>query len=245
MSSNLAVKLRSGTQKAHTSAENVGFMKCFLKGVVDRQSFAKFLSNLYFVYSELEAAITSNLNNPVIAAVYFPELNRRDSLEKDMVFYYGSEWRSLITPSSSTQAYINHIRELSARDPVLLIGHTYTRYMGDLSGGQMLQKIAQSTLKLSGYEGTSFYNFEQIPDKQAFKNTYRQALDSLSIDDATGDGVSPSVADRIVLEANSAFQFNMQMAKDLEGSLIKAIGQVVFNSLTHTNNPGSTEAPAM
>jgi heme oxygenase (biliverdin-producing, ferredoxin) len=237
MSSNLAVKLRSGTQKAHTSAENVGFMKCFLKGVVDRQNFAKFLSNLYFVYSELEAAITSHVNNPVIAAVYFPELNRRASLEKDMVFYYGSEWRSLITPSSSTQAYINHIRELSARDPVLLIGHTYTRYMGDLSGGQMLQKIAQSTLKLSGYEGTSFYNFEQIPDKQAFKNTYRQAMDSLSIDDATGD--------RIVVEANSAFQFNMQMAKDLEGSLIKAIGQVVFNSLTQTNNPGSTEAAAM
>ncbi len=53
MSSNLAIKLRSGTQQAHTSAENVGFMKCFLKGVVDRDCFAKFLSNLYYVYSEL------------------------------------------------------------------------------------------------------------------------------------------------------------------------------------------------
>lgn len=237
MSSNLAIKLRSGTQKAHTAAENVGFMKCFLKGVVDKECFAKFLSNLYFVYSELETAIKSHVNNPTIAAIYFPELNRQASLEKDLVFYYGSEWRNLIAPSSSAQAYINHIRELSAHDPLLLIGHTYTRYMGDLSGGQMLQKIAQSTLKLSGYEGTSFYNFEQIPDKAAFKNKYRQAMDSLSIDDATGD--------RIVAEANLAFQYNMQMARDLEGSLIKAIGQVVFNSLTHTTNPGSTEAPAM
>ncbi|MBD2344862.1 biliverdin-producing heme oxygenase [Anabaena subtropica] len=236
MSSNLAVKLRSGTQKAHTAAENVGFMKCFLKGVVDRESFAKFLSNLYFVYSELESAIKSHANNPAIAAIDFPELNRQAALEKDMVFYYGSEWRSLIAPSTSAQAYIKHIQELSVTEPALLIGHTYTRYMGDLSGGQMLQKIAQSTLKLSGYEGTSFYNFEQIPDKKAFKDKYRQALDSVPVDDTT--------ADRIVIEANSAFQFNMQMATDLEGNLIKALGQVVFNSLTSTRNPGSTEAAA-
>lgn len=236
MSSNLAIKLRSGTQKSHTAAENVGFMKCFLKGVVDKECFAKFLSNLYFVYSELETAITSNVNNPLIAAMYFPELNRQAALEKDMIFYYGSQWRSLITPSNSAHTYISRIRQLSANAPALLIGHSYTRYMGDLSGGQMLQKIAQSTLKLSGYEGTSFYNFEQIPDKKAFKDRYRQALDSLSIDDVTGD--------RIVAEANYAFQLNMQMAKDLEGNLIKAIGQVVFNSLTQTHNPGSTEAAA-
>jgi heme oxygenase (biliverdin-producing, ferredoxin) len=228
MSSDLAVKLRSGTQQAHTAAENVGFTKCFLKGVVDRDCFAKFLGNLYYVYSELEAAIASHVDNPVIGAVYFPELNRQASLEQDMVFYYGNEWRSQITPSIAAKAYIARIQELSATEPPLLLGHTYTRYMGDLSGGQMLQKIAQSALKLSGYEGTSFYNFEQIPDKKAFN--------ALPIDDVT--------AKRIVAEANIAFQFNMQMAEELEGNLIKAVGQVVFNSLTHAHNTGSTEAAA-
>jgi heme oxygenase len=97
--------------------------------------------------------------------------------------------------------------------------------MGDLSGGQMLQKVAQSTLKLSGYEGTSFYNFEQIADKKAFKDKYRQALNELPVDDIT--------AERIVAEANNAFGFNLQIAQELEGSLIKALGQVMFNSLTH------------
>ncbi|WP_341529655.1 heme oxygenase (biliverdin-producing) [Nostoc sp. UHCC 0302] len=233
MSSNLAIKLRSGTQQAHTSAENVGFMKCFLKGVVDRDCFAKFLGNLYYVYSELEAAIESHVNHPVISAVYFPELNRHASLEKDMVFYYGDEWRKQVTPSAAAQTYIARIREVSASAPALLLGHAYTRYMGDLSGGQMLQKVAQSALKLSGYEGTSFYNFEQIPDKKAFKDKYRQALNALPIDDA--------IAQRIVAEANNAFQFNLQMAQELEGSLIKALGQVLFNSLTRSQNPGSTE----
>ncbi|ALF56180.1 heme oxygenase [Nostoc piscinale CENA21] len=236
MSSNLALKLRTGTQKAHTAAENVGFMKCFLKGVVDKDCFAKFLGNLYFVYSELEAALASQQNNPVIGGMYFPELNRRAALETDMVFYYGNNWRNLIAPSNNGKKYIDRIQQLSASEPALLIGHAYTRYMGDLSGGQMLQKIAQSTLKLSGYEGTSFYNFDQIPDKKAFKDKYREALNAVPVDDAT--------AERIVAEANYAFSLNMQMAEELEGSLIKAIGQVLFNNLTRASNPGSTEATA-
>jgi len=64
-----------------------------------------------------------------------------------------------------------------------------------------------STLKLSGYEGTSFDNFEQIPDKKAFKEKYRQALNALPIDDTT--------VENIVAEANNGFRFNMQMANDL------------------------------
>jgi len=226
MSSNLAVKLRSGTQQSHTSVENVGFMKCFLKGIVDQNCFAKFLGNLYYVYSELEAALESNRKNLLISTLYFPELNRKAALEKDLKFYYGQDWRSQVTPTLAAQTYIARIRELSVTEPVLLLGHAYTRYMGDLSGGQMLQKVAQSALNLSGYEGTSFYNFEQIPDHKAFKDKYRQALNALPIDDAT--------AEKIVTEANNAFQLNMHMVQDLEGSLIQAIGQSMFDSLTHS-----------
>ncbi|NMG08356.1 heme oxygenase (biliverdin-producing) [Brasilonema sp. UFV-L1] len=233
MSSNLAQKLRCGTQQAHTVAENVGFMKCFVKGVVDRNCFAKFLGNLYYVYSALEAALERHKDHSVISAVYFRELNRKANLEKDLEFYYGQDWRGKIAPSKAAQIYIARIHQLSAKEPALLIGHAYTRYMGDLSGGQMLQKVAQSVLKLSGYEGTSFYNFEQIPDKQAFKDKYRQVLDSLSIDDTT--------ADKIVAEANHAFGLNMQMVQELEQTLIQAIGQAMFYNLTNTNNTDNTE----
>jgi heme oxygenase (biliverdin-producing, ferredoxin) len=233
MSSNLAIKLRTGTQKAHTSAENAGFTKCFLKGVVDRNCFAKFLGNLYCVYSELEAAMEKYREHQVIKSLYFPELNRTANLEKDLEFYYGKDWKAQITPTNATQNYVNRIREIAAKEPVLLLGHTYTRYMGDLSGGQMFQKIAQTALKLEGYQGTSFYNFDQIPDKNAFKDKYRQALNALTIDDIT--------ADKIVAEANHAFHLNLLAAQDLEGTLIQAIGQVLYNTLVRSHNPGSTE----
>ncbi|MBE9216830.1 heme oxygenase (biliverdin-producing) [Plectonema cf. radiosum LEGE 06105] len=217
MSDNLAIKLRSGTQQSHTVTENIGFMKSFVKGVVDRSCFAKFLSNLYFVYSELEAALESNKHHPCVGVIYFPELNRKGNLEEDLQFYYGSDWQNEITPLTSAKNYVSRIRELSVKQPELLIGHAYTRYMGDLSGGQMLQKVVQSTLNLVGYQGTSFYNFEQIPDNKAFKDKYREALDKVPVDDTT--------ADKIVAEANNSFQFNMQIAKELEAILIESIGE--------------------
>jgi heme oxygenase len=234
MSSNLALKLRSGTQQSHTAAENVGLMKCFLKGIVDRDCFAKFLGNLYYIYSELEAALEKHRNHASLSKLYFSELNRKASLEEDLKFYYGEDWKNQIKPSQAAQSYIERIRELSANEPILLLGHTYTRYMGDLSGGQMLQKLVQSALKLPGYQGTSFYNFTQIPDKTAFKEKYRQALNSLRIDDAT--------IEKIVVEANNAFKLNMQMAKEIEQNLIQVIGQNMFNSLAQFDNPGSTKA---
>ncbi len=224
MSNDLAMKLRVGTQQAHTDSENLGFMKCFVKGVVDRDCFIQLLRNFYFVYSELETAIEKHKQHPVINLIYFPELNRQSSLEQDMLFYYGNQWQKRITPSPAAQAYIARIQQISTHEPALLLAHSYTRYLGDLSGGQMLQKIAQSALKLSGHEGTSFYNFQQIPDKQAFKGKYRQALDKLSIDDKT--------TDKIVAEANYAFKLNMQILKELESILIQALGRATYNELT-------------
>ncbi|MEA5593724.1 heme oxygenase (biliverdin-producing) [Rivularia sp. UHCC 0363] len=230
MSNNLAIKLRSGTQHSHAATENIGFMKCFVKGVVDRNCFAKFLGNLYFVYGELESALESHKNHPCISVLYFPELNRKANLHEDLEFYYGSDWLSQIKPSVATENYVSRIRELSEKQPELLIGHAYTRYMGDLSGGQMLQRVVQSTLKLTGYQGTSFYNFEQIPDKKVFKDKYREALDKVPVDDTT--------ADKIVVEANNSFQFNMQMAKELEAILIQSIGEEKFRKLI--NNETAT-----
>ena len=46
MSVNLATMLREGTKKSHTMAENVGFVKCFLKGVVEKKSYRKLVMNL-------------------------------------------------------------------------------------------------------------------------------------------------------------------------------------------------------
>jgi heme oxygenase len=201
---------------------------------VEKTSYRKLASNLYFVYSAMEAEMERHRNHPILSQIYFPELNRKAALEQDMLFYYGPNWREQIEPSPAAQVYIDRIREISNAAPELMVAHSYTRYLGDLSGGQILKGIAQRGMNLSEGEGTHFYEFKQIADEKAFKQMYRQAMNDLPVDEAT--------ADRIVDEANDAFGLNMKMFKELEGSLIKAIGIMLFNSLTRRRNRGSTDA---
>ncbi len=233
MSSNLATKLREGTKKAHTMAENVGFVKCFLKGVVEKNSYRKLVANLYFVYSAMEEEMERHHQHPIVSKIYFPELNRKESLEQDLRYYFGANWRDQIAPSEAGEAYIQRIREVSANHPELLISHSYTRYLGDLSGGQILKGIAQRAMNLVEGEGTAFYEFKDISDEKAFKVKYRQTLDEMPLDEAA--------TDEIVEEANAAFGMNMKMFNELEGNLIKAIGQMLFNTLTRRRTRGNTE----
>jgi heme oxygenase (biliverdin-producing, ferredoxin) len=233
MTTNLATKLREGTKKAHTAAENVGFVKCFLKGVVEKTSYRKLVTNLYFVYSAIEEEMERHQQHPILSKIYFKELNRKKSLEQDLAYYYGPNWREQVAPSAAAQAYVQRIQEVSQTEPELLIAQSYTRYLGDLSGGQILKGIAVRGMNLNDGQGTAFYEFKEIPDEKAFKANYRQTLNELPIDDAT--------ADRIVDEANAAFGMNMKMFMELEGNLIKAIGQLLFNTLTRKRTRGSTE----
>ena len=232
MSSNLATKLREGTKISHSMAENVGFVKCFLKGVVEKESYRKLVANLYFVYSQIEEEMEKHKDHTILSKIYFKELNRKKSLEQDLSYYFGPNWREQVAPSPAAQAYVQRIREVSENEPELLIAQSYTRYLGDLSGGQILKNIAVRAMNLTD-GGTAFYEFQDIPDEKAFKANYRQVLNNLPIDEAT--------ADRIVDEANAAFGMNMKMFMELEGNLIKAIGMMLFNSLTRKRTRGSTE----
>jgi heme oxygenase (biliverdin-producing, ferredoxin) len=233
MSNNLATQLREGTKKAHTMAENVGFVRCFLRGVVEKKSYRKLVGNFYFIYCAMEEELEKHKNHPIVSKVYFPELNRKASLEEDLAFYYGSTWRDQIVLSPGGKKYVDRIREISATQPELLVGHSYTRYLGDLSGGQILKGISQKAMNLTGSDGVAFYEFPTITDEKAFKNKYRESLGEAPVDEAT--------ANAIVEEANSAFGINMALFQELEGNLVKAIGIMLFNSLTGGRRRGSTE----
>ena len=233
MSVTLAAQLREGTKKAHTMAENTGFVSCFLKGVVDKASYRKLVADLYFVYGAMEEEVGKLTEHPVVGPVAMEQLNRREALEQDLAYYFGDTWKDQIQPSPSATTYVERIHEIAKDSPELLVGHHYTRYMGDLSGGQILKNIAQKAMNMDGDDGLRFYVFNDIADEKAFKTTYRSTMDELPIDQAT--------ADRIVEEANKAFHMNMNMFKELEGNLVAAIGKVLFGFLTRRQRSGSTE----
>lgn len=236
MSHDLAQRLREGTKHSHTAAENTAFMKCFLKGIVEREPFRKLLANLYLVYSSLEAELEAHRDHPAIGPIIFPELNRTANLERDLAFYYGDHWREQIVPLPAGQVYVDRLHTIANVNPILLIAHSYTRYMGDLSGGQALKNIIRSALGLPADQGTALHEFEQLPTveaKRAFKEKYRDALNSLPL--------TESDIQEIVDEANYAFHLNRDVMHDLEDDVRALIGEHVFDLLIRQSIPGATE----
>ncbi len=232
MSQDLATKLREGTQKAHTMAENADFIKCFLKGVVDKSSYRKLVGSFYFVYGALEAELSKHQEHPVLSKLYYRELWRQNTLEKDLAYYYGADWRQQVQASPACEKYVKRIQEISAKEPELLVAHAYTRYMGDLSGGQILKKIAKEAMSLKDGNGTAFYEFDAIKNHGEFKKRYRAALNDLPVDAET--------AEKIVAEANHAFHLNMEIFQELKGNWLLALIRVGWNSLVTKFQPQSS-----
>ncbi|MDX1976133.1 MAG: biliverdin-producing heme oxygenase [Pseudanabaenaceae cyanobacterium bins.68] len=219
----LAYQLKVGTQKAHTMAESTSFVTSFLKGIVDRQSYAKLVTNFYYVYSTLEAELTRHQHHPILGKLYYPELWRRDALEQDLAYYYGADWQAKIQPSTACAKYMHHLKQTSEQQPILLIAHAYTRYMGDLSGGQILKKIAKQAMNLTDGQGTAFYDFEEIKNHGEFKKQYRAALDNLDLD--------PETTAQVVSEANQAFHLNMELFHELEGNWLLTLGKMAWHGI--------------
>ena len=63
-------------------------------------------------------------------------------------------------PTAPVKAYMDHIADISGRDPGLLVAHAYTQQMALLAGGQRISKLISSTLpKVTGTEGVSVFAF--------------------------------------------------------------------------------------
>ena len=216
-------ELKIGTKKSHSAAENTSFVASFLRGVVDKESYKKLVSDLYFVYSAMEEEVDKLKDHPIIGQLQLSDLKRVNALEQDLRFFYGPIWRSLVTPSEACNQYVNRIREVAKNEPELLVGHHYTRYLGDLSGGQILKGIAEKSLELKNGQGLKFYDFEKIEDTKAYKAGYRGILNDLSIDQHQ--------ADAIIVEANYAFRLNMYMFDTLEGNWFKSLLQIFVSSI--------------
>ncbi|XP_055074001.2 heme oxygenase 2a [Misgurnus anguillicaudatus] len=206
----LSEVLAIGTKESHDRAENSPFVKDFLRGRIKRELFKLGTAALYFVYSAIEEEIEKHKDHPMFAPLYFPsELHRRDALAKDLEYLYGEDWESKISCSEATRPYVDRVHEVGHEDPVLLVAHAWTRYMGDLSGGQILKKVAQRALKLpSTGEGSYFYRFEAIHNPTAFKRLYRSRMNELEVDAETKQ--------RLLDEANLAFKFNLDVFTELQ-----------------------------
>lgn len=216
-------RLRDETRRAHSLAEKAGFVRGFLRGVVDVPTYARLLASYQLVYHAMEDALASHQTHPAIAWTRFPELHRGDAIARDLAHFTTAAGLAHLPPPPAAHDYVERIREVAARQPELLVAHAYTRYLGDLSGGQILKTILRRSLALPEGVGTAFYDFAAIADPAAFKTLFRFRLDTLP--------VSAIGRDAIIAEANHVFRLNTDLFNALGGNAWTALRHILVHSL--------------
>jgi heme oxygenase (biliverdin-producing, ferredoxin) len=207
----LSVRLREGTKESHRLAEGSAFIRQFVAGNLLRETYREFLVQLHYIYATLEKHQEHLRAHPVFEKIYFPELFRVGAIGQDLNFYYGdSSWQS-VAPHAATKDYVQRLTVLSGEWVEGLVAHHYTRYLGDLSGGQALKRFVAKMFKLPAEAGLAFYEFPQIADHAQFKAEYRARLDAMPVDEAT--------AQKIVDEASYAFALNQRVFESMTPSI--------------------------
>ncbi|MBW9204838.1 biliverdin-producing heme oxygenase [Mumia sp. zg.B17] len=196
-SSELSALMREGSRAEHTSAENSTFMSDLLEGRSSVERYTVFLRQLAVVYEAIESVGTVLAADPVGSAVVDAAVERSAAIEADLVFLAGEDWRDIPVGPAAT-AYVQRVGE-TQDDAVRFLAHHYTRYLGDLSGGQAIGRILQREYGLAE-GGVTFYDFPLVPKPKLYKDAYRARLDTLPLDDAAKQ--------RVVDEVKVAFALN-------------------------------------
>ncbi len=198
--------LRERTWSGHGDSEGAGFMTDLMSGKGSRDDYISLVAQHFFIYEALEAAAERMKNDPVAAAFITPKLTRLPAIEADLQFLLGDDWREKISPLPTTERYVQRIREVAATWNGGFIAHHYTRYLGDLSGGQIIRTLMQRQF---GFEtnGVGFYLFGDIAKPKEFKETYRTQLDAVDWSDEERD--------RVIDEVLVAYRFNTELFLDL------------------------------
>lgn len=201
-----AERLRADTAAEHTAAEEQPFVGELLAGRLPVAAYADLLAQSHLVYDVLEEAARSFADHPEAEPFLHPGLVRLPALQADLQFLLGSAWRSSLVPLPATRRYTDRLREVAFGSVPGLVAHHYLRYLGDLSGGQIIRRLVGRAYGLED-DGVRFYVFDQIAKPKPFKDAYRAALDAAPWTMAQQDGV--------VDEVMSAFRLNADVFADL------------------------------
>jgi len=200
----LADAMRARTRSLHRRAERSGVVHAILQGEVSRAAYVLLLRNLLPAYRALEQGLERHREAPGVRAIAWRAVFRADALVADLDRLCGAgRWQTLpLLPAGAVYERCIQRAAGHARGE-RLIAHAYTRFLGDLNGGQVLRSLLA---RRPGIEPSalSFYSFERIDEPRNFAARYRRAFDEAGreVTDAAG----------VVHEAALAFRLNVSLS---------------------------------
>lgn len=205
--------LRRATAAAHERAHHSTYMDALLGGRLALDDYATLVVQYWHVYSALEDGADRLRDHPVVGGFAVDALRRRDAIATDLAFLRGPGWADDLAPLPATSAYTDRIRATVDDWPGGWVAHHYTRYLGDLAGGQAVRGLLRRTYGVTE-DGARFYDFAALGPVPPFRTRYRALLD------AAGEGAWDEVERaRIADEACHAFELNIAMLAELAGTV--------------------------
>jgi heme oxygenase len=201
--------LYNRTKTLHLEAERTGIIRGLLRGEANRSGYILLLRNMLPAYQAMEHGLERHSASPGIELLSRYRLGRSPAIESDLVALCGEHWQRDVPMLAAGEQYASRIAHAAGGDGTRLIAHAYTRYLGDLSGGQILQRLLVRSLDLRPTELT-FYDFPGVSDLDALKSDYRRALDQ-----AGAVTVDPQA---IVEEGAIAFSLNIALSCEVQAA---------------------------
>ena len=202
----LARRLRDRTAMLHARAEHGGIVAAILADTVTIQGYALYLRNLLPVYQAMESP-PPRAANGILAFLMRRSLRRTGSIIADLRALAGPDWAAALPLLPAGRRYQARVREAArVGGEGLLIAHAYTRYLADLSGGQILGRRLRRRFGPE-FTATSFTAFPEIGDIAAFTGDFRAALDQA--------GADLPDSEPVLLEAEAAFALNIAVSEDV------------------------------
>ena len=210
MTTPLSVALRDSTAAAHKSAETSSFITELLDGRACYSAFTMLAAQQLVIYRALESVLHEHYrDHPLLAAVDDRRLDRVPEIERDLATLVGADFEVRLADGSlpirdATTAYARTLRE--EHSPEMILAHHYVRYLGDLSGGQIIARLAQRHYGVPD-AALHFYHFDGIEKLKVYKDHYRAALDDIAM--------TAGQRERTLAHASRAFGLNEAVFADL------------------------------
>ncbi len=201
----LVDELRAATRRLHRQAERSGLIRILLAGNASAADYTLLLRNLLPAYEAMERHLDALPAGHPVVTIRDPRLYRADAIRRDLTSLCGDAWCELPLSNAGAE-YAQRIASLGCGSGLRIAAHCYTRYLGDLSGGQILRRLLA---KAPGLPATAmrFYEFDLPVDPAVYKARFIDGLDSL-----TGDAKE---IDAVVDEAVLAFRLNIALSEEL------------------------------
>ena len=200
--------MRAASQEEHDAAEHSPFITELLGGGLGKDAYIAYLLRLRTIYATLEEVIRRSRQDPVVAAVYDPALQRLAAIDADLQCWSHSSPTTANSPAAeSYRARLENIDSGAG-----LLAHHYTRYLGDLSGGQVISRTLDREFRLGGV-GLALYSFPMHAKR--YKDSYRSRLDALTL--------STAQIETLLSEVKVAFRLNQALLDEL-GDLFSVSG---------------------